>query len=316
MLKSAAAQEGDVETLVSAEEHSYPGERGVETLVSAEEHSCPGERGVDTLGLDGSESRCSAHLETTMTQYTITYFNIHGRSGAMRYLLADQGCEWKEDKFSFQDWNDGKVELKKTAVSIYEEGFGSYHASRYGESLSQGSAHCSQCIDCFFILLLFQIFGQLPMFADGDFILFQSNAILRYLGRKHDLYGKNNKEAALIDMANDGMEDLREKIYKCLTQEWKTNKEKYLEELPNHLRNFERLLSQSSSGFIIGSTVSFADYNLLDILLFHLFIAPDCLNSFPRLKAFKEKMESRPKLKAFLQSNEHKNRPFLPENML
>lgn len=23
------------------------------------------------------------------------------------------------------------------------------------------------------------------MFADGDFILFQSNAILRYLGRKH-----------------------------------------------------------------------------------------------------------------------------------
>ncbi|XP_069089183.1 glutathione S-transferase P 1-like isoform X2 [Pleurodeles waltl] len=210
-----------------------------------------------------------------MTQYTITYFNIHGRSGAMRYLLADQGCEWKEDKFSFQDWNDGKVELKKTAI-----------------------------------------FGQLPMFADGDFILFQSNAILRYLGRKHDLYGKNNKEAALIDMANDGVEDLREKIYKCLTQEWKTNKEKYLEELPNHLRNFERLLSQSSSGFIIGSTVSFADYNLLDILLFHLFIAPDCLNSFPRLKAFKEKMESRPKLKAFLQSNEHKTRPFLPENML
>ncbi|XP_069089180.1 glutathione S-transferase P 1-like [Pleurodeles waltl] len=206
-----------------------------------------------------------------MSQYTITYFDVRGRSGATRFLLADQGCEWKEEVVSLQDWIDGKVDLKKTAV-----------------------------------------FGQLPMFADGDFILFQSKAILRYLGRKHDVYGKNDKEAALIDMANDGVEDLREKFYRCYFFEWDTGKEKYMEDLPNQLRAFERLLSQNSSGFLVGSTVSFADYNLLDLLHNHLVYVPDCLNSFPHLKAFKEKMECRPKLKAYLQSNDHKNRIFLP----
>uniref|UniRef100_UPI00398E53D7 glutathione S-transferase P-like n=1 Tax=Pristiophorus japonicus TaxID=55135 RepID=UPI00398E53D7 len=62
------------------------------------------------------------------------------------------------------------------------------------------------------------VFGQLPKFQDGDFVLVQSNAILRHLGRKHGLYGKDDKEAALIDMVNDGVEDLRMKyvmlIYK------------------------------------------------------------------------------------------------------
>ncbi|XP_078506651.1 glutathione S-transferase P 1-like isoform X3 [Lissotriton helveticus] len=189
----------------------------------------------------------------------------------MRFLLADQGCEWKEDKVPIEDWFGGKVEIKKTAL-----------------------------------------FGQLPMFADGDFILFQSNTILRYLGRKHDLYGKNSKEAALIDMANDGLEDLRQKFAKFFFQEWDTGKEKYMEDLPNQLRPFERLLSQNASGFLAGSTVSYADYNLLDLLQSHLIWAPDCLSSFPHLKAFKGKMESRPKLKAYLQSDDYKNRLFHP----
>lgn len=203
-----------------------------------------------------------------MAQYTITYFNIRGRTEAMRFLLADQGCKWKDDYFSYQDWLDGKVEFKKTTV-----------------------------------------FGQLPMLTDGDFILFQSNAILRYLGRKHDVYGKNNKEAALIDMANDGLEDMREKFYKCVYTEWETGKEKYIEDLPNQLKPFERLLSQNASGFLVGSTVSFADYNLLDVLQNLLAFVPDCLNSFPHLKALKENMESRPKLKAYLQSDDHKKPP-------
>ncbi|XP_078530044.1 glutathione S-transferase P 1-like isoform X4 [Lissotriton helveticus] len=205
-----------------------------------------------------------------MAQYTITYFDIRGRTEAMMFLLADQGCEWKDVYYSYQDWQDGKVEFKKTTL-----------------------------------------FGQLPMFADGDFTMFQSNAILRYLGRKHDLYGKNNKEAALIDMANDGAEDVREKFYKCLYVEWETGKEKYLENLPNELKPFERLLSQNSSGFLVGSTISFADYNLLDVIQNLQAVAPDCLNSFPHLKAFQEKMESRPKLKVFLQSDKHKA-PMLP----
>lgn len=52
-------------------------------------------------------------------------------------------------------------------------------------------------------------FGQCPMLIDGDVELVQSNAILRYLARKYDLYGSTNQEAARVDMINDGVEDLR-----------------------------------------------------------------------------------------------------------
>ncbi|MRT95143.1 hypothetical protein, partial [Xylella fastidiosa] len=53
------------------------------------------------------------------------------------------------------------------------------------------------------------LYGQLPKFEDGDLTLYQSNAILRHLGRSLGLYGKDQKEAALVDMVNDGVEDLR-----------------------------------------------------------------------------------------------------------
>ena len=55
--------------------------------------------------------------------------------------------------------------------------------------------------------------------------------------------------------------------------------------------------------------ISFADYNLLDLLLNHQVLAPSCLDSLPLLSAYVARLSARPKLKAFLDSPEHKNRP-------
>lgn len=55
--------------------------------------------------------------------------------------------------------------------------------------------------------------------------------------------------------------------------------------------------------------ISFADYNLLDLLLNHQVLAPGCLDSFPLLSAYVARLSARPKLKAFLASPEHVNRP-------
>ncbi|XP_029431206.1 glutathione S-transferase P-like [Rhinatrema bivittatum] len=155
------------------------------------------------------------------------------------------------------------------------------------------------------------VFGQLPKFQDKEFILYQSGAILRYLGRKHGLYGKDDKEAALIDMTNDGVEDLRTKYLRLIYQEFDSEKEKYIDDLPNHLSPFERLLAQNPSGsrFVVGDKISFADYNLLDNLQNHLILAPDCLNAFPLLSTYVERLSSRPKLKVYLESEKRKNRP-------
>lgn len=55
--------------------------------------------------------------------------------------------------------------------------------------------------------------------------------------------------------------------------------------------------------------ISFADYNLLDLLLIHQVLSPSCLDAHPLLLAYVKRLSARPKLKAFLASPEHVNRP-------
>ncbi|XP_047631057.1 glutathione S-transferase P-like [Phacochoerus africanus] len=155
------------------------------------------------------------------------------------------------------------------------------------------------------------LYGQLPKFQDGDLTLYQSNAILRHLGRSLGLYGKDLREAALLDMVNDGVEDLRRLCGHLIRHNHEEDKARYVEELPGHLRPFETLLSQNQGGqaFIVGSQISFADYNLLDLLLSHQVLVPSCLDAFPLLSAYVARLSARPKLKAFLASPEHVNRP-------
>ncbi|XP_038190849.1 glutathione S-transferase P-like [Arvicola amphibius] len=155
------------------------------------------------------------------------------------------------------------------------------------------------------------LYGQLPKFQDGDLTLYQSNAILRHLGRSLGLYGKDQKEAALVDMVNDGVEDLRLKYITLIYTKYEEGKDDYVKALPGHLKPFETLLSQNQGGkaFIVGDQISFADYNLLDLLLIHQVLAPGCLDNFPLLNAYVARLSSRPKIKAFLSSPDHVNRP-------
>ncbi|GCB82862.1 hypothetical protein scyTo_0023495 [Scyliorhinus torazame] len=100
-------------------------------------------------------------------------------------------------------------------------------------------------------------FGQLPKFSDGDFVLVQSNTILRYLGRQHNLYGKGVKEATLIDMVNDGAEDLRVKYGILIFKEYETGKEAFIKSIPAELKPFEDILAKNNGGkdFLVGNKV-------------------------------------------------------------
>ncbi|XP_060678265.1 glutathione S-transferase P-like, partial [Hemiscyllium ocellatum] len=155
------------------------------------------------------------------------------------------------------------------------------------------------------------VFGQLPKFQDGDFELFQSNAILRHLARQHGLYGVDNKEAALIDMANDGVEDLRFKYGTLIYKDYETGKEAFIKSLPTELKCFENILKKNNGGknFLVGNKISFADYNLVDVLSNLEVLSPGCLEGTPVLKAYHDRVISRPKLKAFLESDAHKKLP-------
>ncbi|KAK7140885.1 hypothetical protein R3I93_015125 [Phoxinus phoxinus] len=201
-----------------------------------------------------------------MAPYTLTYFAVKGRCGALKMMLADYGQQLKENLVTFEEWMKGDVK-----------------------------ASC--------------VFGQLPKFQDGDLVLYQSNAILRHVGRKHGAYGKNDCEASLIDMMNDSVEDLRLKYIKLIYQEFETGKEAFVKDLANHLKPFETILAKNKSGFLVGDQISFADYNLFDLLLNLRVLSSTCLDSFPALKSFVEKTSARPKVKALLESDDFKKMP-------
>ncbi|KAM8970912.1 glutathione S-transferase P-like [Sarcophilus harrisii] len=146
---------------------------------------------------------------------------------------------------------------------------------------------------------------------DGDFTIYQSNAILRYLGRQLGLYGKNDREATRLDMASEDVEDLRRKYLNLIYFSYATGKADYVKDLPKELDFFEDLLRQNGGGkaFIVGNQISFVDYNLLDLLLIHQILAPGCLDTFPLLSAYVTRLSSRPALKAYLNSPEHTDLP-------
>ena len=51
-------------------------------------------------------------------------------------------------------------------------------------------------------------FPNVPYYKDGDLKLTQSLAIIRYIGKKHGMYGKSDEESAKIDMLLEFSRDL------------------------------------------------------------------------------------------------------------
>lgn len=155
------------------------------------------------------------------------------------------------------------------------------------------------------------LLGQIPVFKDGDFELAQSNAILRYLARKHGLYGSNDREAAFIDMINDQQEDIRVSYLRMIYREYETGKEPFISALPGTLAPLEKVLSKNNGGdgFFVGDKISFVDYSVFDLVDNLLVLSPTCLDTLPKLKAFHQRMASRPKLAAFRNTDEFKNTP-------
>ncbi|XP_022110404.1 glutathione S-transferase-like isoform X2 [Acanthaster planci] len=207
-----------------------------------------------------------------MSQYRVLYFNIKGKAQLIRLLLHDQGIAFTDDVIDKKDWPAMKPTLNLA-------------------------------------------FGQMPAFWDGDFQLVQTGAILRYLSRKHGTYGSNDTEASLIDMAYDGIEDFYQRYIRMVYDNFANRKEKFLAEMvPNViLPTLQKLLmtNKNGEGFLVGDKISFADYHLFQFLDALMGLsASACLEAFPVMKAYYERIKARPGINKFLASDLNQKRTF------
>ncbi|XP_059422816.1 glutathione S-transferase 3-like [Carassius carassius] len=155
------------------------------------------------------------------------------------------------------------------------------------------------------------MFQQVPLVEIDGMQLVQSKAILNYIAGKYNLYGKDLKERAMIDMYSEGISDLMDLLimYPFTPAE---NKPKQLSNIEQKAKDrflpvFEKGLANSQ--FLVGKQLSRADVHLLEVTLMLQEKLPTILSSFPKIQAFQEKMKALPTVSKFLQPGSARKPP-------
>ncbi|NWR31511.1 GSTA1 transferase, partial [Tachuris rubrigastra] len=163
------------------------------------------------------------------------------------------------------------------------------------------------------------LFQQVPMVEIDGMKMVQTRAIANYIATKYNLYGKDLKERALIDMYVEGIFDLNELIMSYDFQPV-DKKEQHFANMMDKATNryfpvFEKVLKDHGQDFLVGNQLSRADVQLLEVILMAEEWKPDILAKFPLLQSFKARISNIPTIKKFLQPGSQRKPPIRPEEV-
>ncbi|XP_028324668.1 glutathione S-transferase alpha-1-like isoform X1 [Gouania willdenowi] len=154
------------------------------------------------------------------------------------------------------------------------------------------------------------LFQQVPVVEIDGIKLAQSRAILNYIAEKYNLYGKDLKDRAMIDMYSEGLMDLTQMI-RLLS--WLSDPKDQLEEIEKkakerYLPVFEKALT--GAVYLVGGKFSCADVYLLEctLMLEESFVG--ILKDFGNLKSFQGRMLQIPAVNRFLLPGSKRKLPF------
>ncbi|KAM5286840.1 glutathione S-transferase A2-like isoform 1-T1 [Hipposideros larvatus] len=157
------------------------------------------------------------------------------------------------------------------------------------------------------------MFQQVPMVEIDGMKLVQSRAIINYIASKYNLYGRDIKEKALIDMYAEGMADLNEMfIFLPLSSPDKKDAEINLiiqRATNRYFPAFEKVLKSHGQDYLVGNRLSRADIHLVELLYYVEELDPSLLANFPLLKALKTRISNLPTMKKFLQPGSARKPP-------
>ncbi|XP_026311258.1 glutathione S-transferase A1 [Piliocolobus tephrosceles] len=157
------------------------------------------------------------------------------------------------------------------------------------------------------------MFQQVPMVEIDGMKLVQTRAILNYIASKYNLYGKDIKERALIDMYAEGIADLGEMILLlpfCQPEEKDAKLALIKEKTKNrYFPAFEKVLKSHGQDYLVGNKLSRADIHLVELLYYVEELDSSLISSFPLLKALKTRISNLPTVKKFLQPGSPRQPP-------
>uniref|UniRef100_A0A8C0AZS6 Glutathione S-transferase n=1 Tax=Buteo japonicus TaxID=224669 RepID=A0A8C0AZS6_9AVES len=145
-------------------------------------------------------------------------------------------------------------------------------------------------------------FPNLPYFIDGTTKLTQSNAIMRYIARKHKMCGETEEEILRVDMLENQIMDFRMSLVMvCYNPDFEKLKPGYLEQLPGKLKLFSNFLGDRK--WFAGEKLTFVDFLMFDVLEQNRIFEPKCLEPFKNLKDFMDRFGALEKVAAYMKSS-------------
>ncbi|CAI5769594.1 glutathione S-transferase-like [Podarcis lilfordi] len=157
------------------------------------------------------------------------------------------------------------------------------------------------------------LFQQAPMVEIDGMKMVQTRAILNYIATKYNLYGKDVKQRALIDMYCEGTMDLYELMLMLPFKPADTREKEFANIIEKattrYFPAFEKVLKDHRQNFLVGNQLSKADIQLLEAILMAKELKADILSQFPLLKAFEVRISSIPTVKKFLQPGSPRKPP-------
>ncbi|XP_063138704.1 glutathione S-transferase Mu 7 isoform X1 [Rattus norvegicus] len=151
-------------------------------------------------------------------------------------------------------------------------------------------------------------FPNLPYLIDGSHKITQSNAILRYLGRKHNLCGETEEERIRVDILENQLMDNRMVLARlCYNPDFEKLKPGYLEQLPGMMRLYSEFLGKRP--WFAGDKITFVDFIAYDVLERNQVFEATCLDAFPNLKDFIARFEGLKKISDYMKSSRFLPRP-------
>ena len=153
--------------------------------------------------------------------------------------------------------------------------------------------------------------GQVPVLketqGEDTWLIPQSGAIIRHLGRVLNLYGQTEREHTIADYVLESAMDWRAKFIpvafaKMFGTAQDVQDPYWNEQLASHLRTMDKLLaSPSKSGpWFAGESPTIADVAVWDTLDGNLAKRAELLDSYPALRAFYDRFASQPGVAAHL----------------
>eukprot|EP01104_Vermistella_antarctica_P011223 TRINITY_DN3121_c0_g1_i4.p2 TRINITY_DN3121_c0_g1~~TRINITY_DN3121_c0_g1_i4.p2 ORF type:complete len:234 (-),score=76.25 TRINITY_DN3121_c0_g1_i4:525-1199(-) len=160
-------------------------------------------------------------------------------------------------------------------------------------------------------------YPNLPYIIDGDVRITQSNALLRYVGRKYGkdkhVCGSTEVEEALADSFLCHAMDLRNSLVRLCygpKDNFDTNKATYLSTtLPAFYEAMEGTLKARGTSFFAGDQPTLPDFHYFELMDQINEMDATAMDSYPLLKAYYHRFAALPSIAAYRASDRFKAHP-------